>query len=181
MIINRREWILGSLGMAALPLIASAHEHAHAAAAQANAKFDYFEPATAEDLAAMAAQIIPSDDGPGATEAGAVFFIDRALTTFAADQQSAYRAGLADVQARREAKFPGSTSFASLTKSQQFQLLQSTEKTSFFDLLRTHTILAWLGPPEYGGNRGQVGWKYIGFEDAGAFDSPFGYYDAEVK
>ena len=181
MIINRREWILGSLGMAALPLIASAHEHAHSAVAQANTKLDYLEPAVADDVAAMATQIIPSDDGPGATEAGAVFFIDRALTTFASDQQAAFRAGLADLRARREAKFPGSASFATLTKRQQFELLQSIEKTSFFDLLRTHTILAWLGPPDYGGNRDQVGWKYIGFEDAGAFDSPFGYYDAEAK
>lgn len=179
--INRREWILGSLGVAVLPLIASAHEHAHAAVAQANTKFDYFEHAVANDVSAMAAQIIPSDDGPGATEAGAVFFIDRALTTFASDQQSAYRAGLADLRVRREAKFPGSASFVTLTKRQQVELLQSIEKTSFFDLLRTHTILAWLGPPEYGGNCDQVGWKYIAFDDSGAFDSPFGYYDTEAK
>jgi len=31
--------------------------------------------------------------------------------------------------------------------------------------------------PAYGGNRGGVGWKLIGFEDAHVFQPPFGYYD----
>lgn len=181
MIINRRAWILGSFGAAAWALVASAHEHAQASAAEASTKFDHFDHARATEIAAIAAQIIPSDDGAGATEVGAVYFIDRALTTFAADQQTAYKDGLADLEARREAKFPGSESFAALSKAQQSELLKSIEKTSFFDLLRTHTILAWLGAPTYGGNRNQMGWKYIGFDDAGAFDSPFGYYDAEAK
>jgi gluconate 2-dehydrogenase gamma chain len=181
MIINRRDWIFASLGAAAWPLIASAQEHALLAQSTSVTHFESFDAATANDISAIAAQIIPSDDGPGATEAGAVYFIDRALQTFASDQQVAYRAGLADLKARREKMFPGSASFAGLSKAQQFQLLKSIEKTDFFDLLRTHTILAWLGPPEYGGNRNHVGWKYIGFDDAGAFDPPFGYYDTEAK
>jgi gluconate 2-dehydrogenase gamma chain len=182
MIINRRDWILGSLGAAAWSLVASAQEHARCAVARQGASgFASFDAVTANDIAAIAAQIIPSDDGPGATEAGAVYFIDRALQTFAADQQGAYHAGLADLQSRRQKMFPESASFAALSKEQQFQLLKSIETTDFFGLLRTHTILAWLGPPEYGGNRNHVGWKYIGFDDAGTFDPPFGYYDAEAK
>jgi gluconate 2-dehydrogenase gamma chain len=180
--ITRRDWILGSLGIATWSVVASAHEHAHTAVASADsAKFEFFDAASAAEVSAMAAQVVPSDDGPGATEAGAVYFIDRALTTFAADRQSAYHDGLADLKLRREKMFPGSTSFASLAKADQVQLLKSIETANFFVLVRTHTVLAWLGSPEYGGNRNQVGWKYIGFDDAGFFEPPFGYYDAEAK
>jgi gluconate 2-dehydrogenase gamma chain len=180
--ITRREWILGSLGVAGWAAIASAQQHAHVAAADTTAaKLEYLDVATARDVAAIAAQIVPSTDGPGATEAGAVYFIDRALKTFAADKRQAYRDGLADLDHRREQLFPGSKSFATLTNSQQVQLLHAMEATDFFLLVRTHTVLAWLGSPEYGGNRDNVGWKYIGFDDAGSFEPPFGYYDAEAK
>ena len=180
--LTRRDWILGTAGVAAWPAIASAQQHAHkAAASPSSTALEHFDPATARDITAMAAQIIPSDDGPGATEAGAVYFIDRALRTFAADQQIAYREGLADLELRREKSFPGSVSFSGLTTAQQIQLLHSIEGTDFFATLRQHTVLAWLGSPEYGGNRGGVGWKYIGFDDRGAFSPPFGYYDGESK
>jgi hypothetical protein len=77
--------------------------------------------------------------------------------------------------------FANSTSFAALANDQQQQLLHAIEKTDFFGLLRALTIGAWLGAPEYGGNRNRVGWKYIGFDDAGFFEPPFGYYDAETR
>jgi gluconate 2-dehydrogenase gamma chain len=180
--INRREWILGSLSAVAWPAIVSAQQHAHEAAkAGDEAKLEYFDPATARDVSEIAALIVPSTDGPGAAEAGAVYFIDRALKTFAADKQIAYREGLAELDRARKKLFPRSSSFAALAKEQQLQLLRSIEKTDFFDLARTHTVLAWLGSPEYGGNRNGVGWKYIGFDDAGSFDPPFGYYDTEAK
>jgi gluconate 2-dehydrogenase gamma chain len=180
--LTRRDWILGTVGVAAWPAIASAQQHAHqAAASPSSTAFEHFDAATARDIAAMAARIIPSDDGPGATEAGAVYFIDRALRTFAADQQIAYREGLADLKLRREKLLPGSASFSGLTAVEQIKLLHAIEDSDFFSILRQHTVLAWLGNPEYGGNRGGVGWKYIGFDDRGAFAPPFGYYDAESK
>jgi len=180
--LTRRDWILGTFGIAAWPAIADAQQHAHnAVVSQSATAFEYLDPAAARDIAAITARIVPSDDGPGATEAGAVYFIDRALKTFAADQQVAYRSGLADLERRREKLFPGSASFADLTAPEQIRLLHSIEATDFFSILRQHTLLAWLGSPEYGGNRGGVGWKYIGFDDRGYFAPPFGYYDAQVK
>jgi gluconate 2-dehydrogenase gamma chain len=182
MTLTRRELILGTLGATAWSAIASAQQHAHKLiASSASTTFEYLDPATAQDITAIAAHIVPSDDGPGATEAGAVYFIDRALTTFAADRQTAYRDGLADLNSRRRNLFPESASFADLSQAKQAQLLHAIETTDFFLLLRTHTVLAWLGSPEYGGNRNSVGWKYIGFDDAGFFEPPFGHYDAEVK
>ena len=180
--LTRRDWILGTVSVAAWPAIASARQHAHrATASPSSTAFEHFDPATARDIAAIAARIVPSDDGPGATEAGAVYFIDRALKTFAADQDIAYREGLADLNLRREKAFPGSVSFAALTAAEQIHLLQAIEVTEFFSILRQHTVLAWLGSPEYGGNRGSVGWKYIEFDDRGYFSPPFGYYDAQIK
>ena len=49
-------------------------------------------------MAALAAQILPSDDGPGADEAGVIYFIDGALTTFDADQRGVYRSGMTEIQ-----------------------------------------------------------------------------------
>ena len=182
MTINRREWMLGTLSMAAAAAIASAQQHAHLAVADPqSASLAFLDPATAAEVPAIAAQIVPSDDGPGATEAGAVYFFDRALTSFAADQAQDFRSGMADLAKKRREMFPTSTSFAALTKEQQQQLLHAIEKTDFFSLLKTLTVMAWLGSPEYGGNRKSVGWKYIGFDDAGFFEPPFGYYDAEAK
>ena len=176
---TRRNLLLGTLGIAGASIV-SAQEHAHLAAASLPPpRFEYFAPDVARDLAAMAARIVPSDDGPGATEAGAVYFIDRALRTFAADQAQAYRDGLADLNTRRLSQFPDSRSFAELSAADQDALLHAMEKTEFFQLVRQHTLLAWLGDPSYGGNRGGVGWRYIDFSDRGAFRPPFGYYDAK--
>jgi gluconate 2-dehydrogenase gamma chain len=180
--LTRREWILGSLSATTWAAVASAQEHAHqVVAAGSTPALEHFDAATARDVVAITARIIPSDDGPGAAEAGAVYFIDRALKTFAADQQTVYRDGLTDLRARCAHSFPGTGSFADLPPSQQVRLLQSIETTDFFALVRQHTVLAWLGSPEYGGNRGGVGWKYIGFDDRGYFTPPFGFYDASVK
>jgi hypothetical protein len=41
----------------------------------------------------------------------------------------------------------------------------------------THTLYGFLGNSSYGGNRDNVGWKLIGFEDRMAYQPPFGYYD----
>ncbi len=121
-------------------------------------------------MAALAAQILPSDDGPGADEAGVIYFIDRALTTFDADQRGVYRSGMTEIQG-----------IAARPKGDQLQWVRSIEKSEFFEVVRTHTLLGYLGSPNYGGNRNQVGWKYIQFDDRMAWEPPFGYYDAETK
>ncbi len=132
----------------------------------------------AAGIEAIAAQIIPSTGGPGARETGVIYFIDRALATFAADEYEAYRAGMEQLQRKRTELFPGSASIASLTSEQQIALVRTIETSDFFELLRIHTVLGYLGNPSYGGNRGKAGWRQIGFEDRMAWEPPFGYYDA---
>jgi gluconate 2-dehydrogenase gamma chain len=158
--------------------IAAAQQHAHEAVqSSAPPAFQTLDPATAAEIDAITAQIIPSSDGPGAHEAGIIYFIDRALSTFDADLREAYRTGVAEVQQKRREMFPGSSSIAALTSDQQIQLIHAIETTDFFELLRTHTMYGFLGNPSYGGNRDRIGWKLIGFEDRMAFQPPFGYYD----
>jgi Gluconate 2-dehydrogenase subunit 3 len=179
---SRRDWILGSLGSLAWASIAAAHEHAHEAVLKPNTvTFEFFDPHDAAEIAAIASQILPSDDGPGAKEAGVIYFIDRALKTFDADKEEAYRNGLREIEEARKRLFPQSETIVSLSNEQQIELVRSIDKTDFFEVVRTHTVLGFLGSPSYGGNRGKVGWTYIGFEDRMAFEPPFGYYDREPQ
>jgi gluconate 2-dehydrogenase gamma chain len=176
---TRRLWLSQCVGIAALADIAAAQQHAHEAVRSANPPpFQTLDTKTAAEIDALASQIIPSNDGPGAHEAGVVYFIDRALSTFDVDLRENYRAGLANIQQKRKEMFPGSASIAALTGDQQIQLIHAIETTEFFELIRTHTLYGLLGNPSYGGNRDRVGWKLIGFEDRMAYQPPFGYYDA---
>ena len=177
---TRRQWMAGAAVVAASAEVAEALQHA-AHAARTGGRFQILPAADANELVALTSQIIPSDDGPGAREAGVIHFIDRALATFDQDKRETYRKGLADVQRRRREMFPESSSVAALTGEQQNQLVTAIESTPFFELLRTHTVMGFLGNPSYGGNRGGAGWTYIGFEDRMAFQPPFGHYDASPE
>jgi Gluconate 2-dehydrogenase subunit 3 len=177
------------------PAIVAAAEHAHQAAkSSAPPKFQFFTPQEAVEIDAIAARIIPSDETPGAREAGVVYFIDRALTTFAVDDQKPYRQGLPALQARVSELFPALEKFSAATPEQQDQILHSLDEqsgpagrhsrssgasSSFFQAVRVHTIVAFLIDPDSGGNRDGVGWKVIGRDPEHVFQPPFGYYDKD--
>jgi len=143
-------------------------------------QFRYLDAASAAEINAIACRIIPDDDTPGADRAGVIYFIDGALAGHDEDRRELYKRGLAEMQAKRAQMFPGSTSIAGLTKDQQIQLLRASEQTEFFLAVRYHTILGFFGHPMYGGNRDQVGWKFLGIEHSMTYTPPFGYYDAQA-
>lgn len=162
------------------PAIVAAQEHAHRAAQSATpVKFGFFTPEQAAEIEAIAAQIIPTDDTPGAREARAIYFIDRALTTFDKDKQDAYKGGLNQVEKKLKELFPAAMKFSAATSEQQIAVLKAIEKEPFFGLVRGHTVMGFLCDPERGGNRNKAGWKLMGFEDRYVWQPPFGYYDAE--
>ena len=176
--------ILASIGAAALPLgwaeIAQASHEAHAASQLAGkAKLSFLSAAEAADVEAVAAQIIPTDDTPGAREAGVVYFIDRALGSFLSRLATDYRSQLSNFQVTFREHHPGAASFAALPSAEQVAYLETVDRTPFFDTTRLLTILGMFSMPEYGGNRNGVGWKLIAFEDRHAFQPPFGYYDRD--
>ena len=152
-----------------------------AAQHQADPPFRVLSPADAREIEAIASGIIPSDTSPGAREAGAVYFIDRALETFDRSQRPLYQRGLAEAQATRRKLFPASRDIASLPTADRISLLKAIETTEFFEAIRVHTIMGFLADPAYGGNRGQVGWQHIGLQHAHRFDPPFGHYDQDPQ
>ncbi len=184
---SRRSVVIGSVaGLTSIwltsnwPGILAAQQHAHALAqSAAPATFQFFSPDQAVEVESITAQIIPTDDSPGAREAGAVYFIDRALMTFDQDKQATYREGLTSLGTKTRELFPSSNKFSELNSAQQIQLLTAIEHSAFFAQVRLHTIVGFFANPEYGGNRGKIGWSLIGFDDKFAWQPPFGYYDRE--
>lgn len=161
------------------PAIAAAHEHAAQAASLGPVAFGFLSAADAADVDAIAAQILPSGDSPGAREAHAVYFIDRALATFFADRAAAFRSGLAQFQLAFRTSQPASASFASASPATQTEFLRSADQTPFFTSVRWLTVVGTLASAQYGGNFGGAGWKIMGFEDQHVFMPPFGYYDRD--
>lgn len=137
----------------------------------------HFAADAAADVEAITARIIPSDDTPGAKEAGVVFFIDNTLTTFAKDQAPMFEQGLKALDASVKAKHGASARFATITPVQQDALLRAMEKQDFFQALRFATIAGFLALPKYGGNKDYIGWKAVGQEHTFEHHAPFGWYD----
>lgn len=174
--VARREFlrITGqSLGVAWTGLnwsqVAAALDEAHAAThSTREPALNFLSREEAAEVEAIASQIIPTDDTPGAREAGVVYFIDRALATFFTRLAAPFRAQLREVHG-----------FAALAAEEQVALLTRIERTPFFETIHMLTVVGMFTLPAYGGNRAGVGWKLLGFEDAHAFQPPFGYYDRD--
>jgi hypothetical protein len=171
------EATLGLLGVAAFCDLATAR--ANAAEARSSTTLRFFSANEATTIDALVAQIIPTDETPGAREMGVVRFIDYALVGFMSPLAAGFRAGLSDFDINCRSHHAGCDGFATLPGDQQIQWLQQVERTPFFESLQQLTVLGALTMPEYGGNRNGLGWQLIGFEDLHAFTPPFGYYDRD--
>ena len=128
--------------------------------------------AEAETLEAVVARLIPSDEsGPGATEARAAHYIDRALGGALSPSRDAYRSGLAALDAHAQAT--KRASFATLSPADQDAVLRDLEANiatgftpdaaTFFNLVRAHTIQGTFCDPYYGGNASFIGWDLLGY------------------
>ncbi len=117
----------------------------------------------AATIRALADQIIPPDDYPGAGEAGADRFIDTQLDTHYKHWRDAYRAGIAELDEAARGKH--GSPFLELTAEQQYALLEEREDTSFFRMVRDHSMQSYYGDPRHGGNPDAVSWKMLGVAD----------------
>ncbi len=128
--------------------------------------------AEADTLEAIVARLIPTDEnGPGAAEARAAHYIDRALGGALAASLDAYRTGLAAVDAY--ARGTRGAPFDRLSARDQDAVLNDMETNiatgfapdalTFFNLVRAHTIQGTFCDPYYGGNANFVGWDLIGY------------------
>jgi len=129
------------------------------------------EAATAQ--AAMA-RIFPDDDlGPGAVEAGTVYYLDRALGGAELHLQEIYRAGLKALNAVSATRF--GHAFAISTPAEQDELIgamvsdtlpdfgRAPTAPAFFNILRAHTLEGMFSDPVHGGNRNVAGWRLLGY------------------
>jgi len=181
---SRREWLkrVTAAGAAAavparmfLPIVeapADAPPEATQAAAGARIRepLETLTAAESETLEAIAARLIPTDaNGPGAREARAAHYIDRALGGALASFREAYRSGLASVD--RYAQTVRNAPFAKLSPLDQDEVLRDIERnvasgfappaSTFFNLVLAHTIQGTFCDPFYGGNANFVGWDLI--------------------
>jgi gluconate 2-dehydrogenase gamma chain len=128
--------------------------------------------AEADTLEAICARIIPSDkNGPGAREARAAHYIDRALGGALKDSREADRAGFAAFD--RYCRSSRGGAFTELSERDQDSVLIDVEtgaatgfvgsSGAFFNMVRTHTLQGTFGDPYYGGNANFVGWDLLGY------------------
>jgi gluconate 2-dehydrogenase gamma chain len=128
--------------------------------------------AEADLVEAICARIIPTDaNGPGAREARAAHYIDRALGGALKESREAYRAGFEAFD--RYCRSSRGAAFTSLSEYDQDSVLIDVEtgaatgfagsSSTFFNMVRTHTLQGTFGDPFYGGNANFVGWDLLGY------------------
>lgn len=178
---SRRQFLSGAASVFAGSWLATQGPLVWAAAEQAGrsmaaqSAWKHLSPDQALTLGALADQIFPPDDLPGASELGAVHFIDAALDGFMADSREMLQLGLADLDAR--AGGPGA--FQRLAFPEQTGLVQQIEASDFFGAVHFLTLCGLFAMPAHGGNLNSRAWEMIGFEERHVWQPPFGYYDAE--
>ena len=125
-------------------------------------------------------QIIPTDEWPGARDAGVANFIDKQLVGPYTRYQEDYRNGLAAINLScinlyknqfEALEWEEQTGFLKRMEAGELSTLQSkedSEKTwaevsdrEFFNLIRDHTMQGFYGSPRHGGNRNYVSYRMI--------------------
>jgi gluconate 2-dehydrogenase gamma chain len=176
--VSRRD-LFKTVGVGAAAAVAGASlstshavAQAYPAAAAPREALETLTATEADILEAICARLIPSDEnGPGAAEARAAHYIDRALTGPLRASRDAYAAGLAAIDIYAQAS--KGAAFVRLSPRDQDALLTDMENNvatgfmpnpaTFFNLVRTHTIQGTFCDPYYGGNANFVGWDLIGY------------------
>ena len=138
-------------------------------------RFAFFTDSEAALLIDICEQIIPDDDVPGATQTGAIHYIDRKLCGVFKRHQQAYRRGLESFRQTclREHGVP----FESLTAAAKIDALRAIEAgraprelwsdptpQEFFGLVLAHTMQSFYGSPRHGGNRDYASYRMLGID-----------------
>lgn len=136
----------------------------------------FFSKQDMELIKAIFGRLIPGDEeDPGAVEAEAHIYLDRALAGFYQDKKVTCRRGLAALNAYSRLKHQ--EDFTNLNSEQQDGILtdmdggraegfESPGGREFFQLLFLHVREGTFCDPAYHGNRDLLGWKMIGFDGA---------------
>jgi gluconate 2-dehydrogenase gamma chain len=130
-----------------------------------NSGWETLTDADAATLKAICDQIIPADDFPSASEAGAITYIDRQLTRHYRRHRKTYLAGLE--QANRISRERFGAALESVSSPQQLEVVTALDgqNAKFFELVREHTLEGYYGSPRHGGNRDAVSWRMLGLDE----------------
>lgn len=122
-------------------------------------------------LAAAVERILPAGDGPGAAEAGVAAGVERALgEPFFRGLRPAIEQALDRLEARAEELH--ARGFAACAAGEQEALLGALAEDPspwarfVFRTLVELAVEGFLGDPIHGGNRGFLGWEWIGLTPA---------------
>lgn len=125
-------------------------------------------------LEAALARLLPSEDGPGAAESGVIDYIGNALEDrWHSDFVPLLTRGL-DFFEHLAGQQTGK-GFVDCTPEEQDQILLQVQRfpnndaRRFFQKLIELTLEGFLCDPRHGGNRENLGWRYIGRACHGSF------------
>jgi gluconate 2-dehydrogenase gamma chain len=162
----------GLLGVTGSAAAAEPAVQGAGASAPAREAFENLTAAEAELLEAVVERLVPGDEhGPGAKEARAAHYIDRALGGALASSRQAYASGLGALD--RYAQSSRGKPFLGLSNTDKDSVLIDVEtgaatgfagsSAQFFALVLNHTRQGMFGDPYYGGNANFVGWDLLGY------------------
>lgn len=136
---------------------------------------------------AIVEQIIPTDEWPGAKDAGCTNYIDKQLVGPLERHQEKYRKGLAAIKTSCQILYKKqfesiswdkqteflkrmeSGKLAQLIKeestpSQDIEIWEDGLEVEFFRLIREHTMQGYYGSPRHGGNKNYVSYQMVGLD-----------------
>lgn len=130
----------------------------------------FFTDEEASLVDAIVEQIIPTDEWPGARDAGVTNYIDKQLMGPLSRFKEKYREGLKAVKITCQEIY--NTSFEDLPWDERTHFLTRIQKGefsapadgSFFSLIRDNTMQGYYGSPRHGGNKDYVSYRMIGLD-----------------
>ena len=127
--------------------------------------WEFLSDEQARTLAAICDQIIPADEFPSASQAGALNYIDRQLIRHYRRHQGVYERGLEVADSLSRGRF--GKGLDAISSAQQFEIVNelSQKDRRFFELVRSHTFEGYYGSPRHGGNRDAVSWRMLGLAE----------------
>ncbi len=185
--VDRRTFLRWSAGTVALLAVQTAFQLDAVAQDEGFGGYQFFTREEGDLMEALAGRIWPGDvDDPGAVQAGAATYVDRALAGAYSAYQQPYRLVLRDlldtierrhgvgVEALDDAQLDvllgelenrsGDEAFLSRMPSRKLQL--GLGPSSSFEMIRTHVLEGVFCDPIYGGNRDFAGWRAVNYPGA---------------
>lgn len=123
-------------------------------------------------IGAICEQIIPTDEYPGAIDAGVVNYIDRQIYIRFPELKELYHEGVHSINSYCNAAY--NKDFSEISWDEQTNVLQQMERrelpeeywqavsqTNFFWTIRRNTMQGFYGAPHHGGNKDYVSYRMM--------------------